>query len=171
MARPPPPLAVSPTPSIIVFASARLAPASHPVGAATEALLDLARTVPGAGGGILALALVGEAVAPAAQERKSRTTRDKTAAHFGSGKKSYRNQIACLKPRSGKVCARSQRAHSRCGIARHSHRSGAPVLIDGYSTHVAGDETIAALDKNPFVPLATQKMMTATLAALSKVIR
>jgi hypothetical protein len=44
-------------------------------------------------------------------------------------------------------------------------------LIDGYSKHVAGDETIAALDKNPFVPLATQKMMTATLAALSKVIR
>jgi predicted RecB family endonuclease len=44
-------------------------------------------------------------------------------------------------------------------------------LIDGYSKHVASDETIAALDKNPFVPLSIQKTMTATLAALSKAIR
>jgi hypothetical protein len=44
-------------------------------------------------------------------------------------------------------------------------------LIDGYSKHVASDETIAALDKNPFVPLAIQKTITATLAALTKTIR
>jgi hypothetical protein len=49
--------------------------------------------------------------------------------------------------------------------------SEARSLIDGYSKHVASDETIAALDKNPFVPLSIQKTMTATLAALSKAIR
>jgi hypothetical protein len=44
-------------------------------------------------------------------------------------------------------------------------------LIDGYSKHVASDATIAALDKNLFVPLAIQTTMTATLAAFSKAIR
>jgi hypothetical protein len=36
---------------------------------------------------------------------------------------------------------------------------------------VASDQTIAALDSNPFVPLSIQKTMNATLAALSKAIR
>ncbi len=47
----------------------------------------------------------------------------------------------------------------------------AHALIDGYSKHVASDPTIAALDKNPFVPMSIQKTMTVTLATLSKVIR
>ena len=47
----------------------------------------------------------------------------------------------------------------------------AHALIGRYQAHVASDETIALLDDNPFEPLAIQKTMTATLAALSKAIR
>lgn len=47
----------------------------------------------------------------------------------------------------------------------------AHALIGRYQAHVASDETIALLDSNPFAPLAIQKTMTATLAALSKAIR
>ena len=46
----------------------------------------------------------------------------------------------------------------------------AHALIARYQAHVAGDPTIALLDKNPFTPLAIEKTMTATLAALSKAI-
>jgi hypothetical protein len=44
----------------------------------------------------------------------------------------------------------------------------AHATIQTYNKHVASDPTIAALDKNPFVPLSIQKTMTATLSALAK---
>jgi hypothetical protein len=44
-------------------------------------------------------------------------------------------------------------------------------ILGDYEKHVASDQTIAALDSNPFVPLSIQKTMNATLAALSKAIR
>ena len=43
-------------------------------------------------------------------------------------------------------------------------------LLEQYQAHVAADQTIAALDKNPFMPLQVQKTMLATLAALSRTI-
>ncbi len=44
-------------------------------------------------------------------------------------------------------------------------------ILHDYENHVASDQTIAALDSNPFVPMSIQKTMNATLAALSKAIR
>jgi hypothetical protein len=44
-------------------------------------------------------------------------------------------------------------------------------ILGDYQKHVASDQTIAALDNNPFVPLSIQKTMNATIAALSKAIR
>jgi len=43
-------------------------------------------------------------------------------------------------------------------------------IIQRYEDFVASDSTIAALDSNPFVPLAIQKTFTATLSVLSKTI-
>ena len=43
-------------------------------------------------------------------------------------------------------------------------------IIQRYENFVARDSTIAALDANPFVPLAIQKTFTATLSVLSKTI-
>jgi hypothetical protein len=44
-------------------------------------------------------------------------------------------------------------------------------IIQRYEATVASDPTIAALDENPFVPVAIRQTMTATLSALSKAIR
>jgi hypothetical protein len=49
-----------------------------------------------------------------------------------------------------------------------THVQTAQDIIKRYESYVATDETIAALDKNPFVPLAIQKTFTATLTVLSK---
>ena len=43
-------------------------------------------------------------------------------------------------------------------------------IISRYQSFVTSDPTIAALDKNPFVPLDLQKTLTATLGTLSKVL-
>jgi hypothetical protein len=43
-------------------------------------------------------------------------------------------------------------------------------IIQRYEATVANDPTIAALDANPFAPVAIAKTMTATLSALSKAI-
>jgi hypothetical protein len=43
-------------------------------------------------------------------------------------------------------------------------------IIQRYEATVANDPTIAALDANPFAPVAIRKTMTATLSALSKAI-
>jgi hypothetical protein len=37
-----------------------------------------------------------------------------------------------------------------------------------YQDFVASDETLSELDRNPFVPLAIQKTLTATLSVLAK---
>jgi hypothetical protein len=47
----------------------------------------------------------------------------------------------------------------------------AQTLLQKYQQHVATDPTIAALDANPFVPLAVAKTMSATIDALSRSIR
>jgi hypothetical protein len=47
----------------------------------------------------------------------------------------------------------------------------ARTLLQKYQQHVATDPTIAALDSNPFVPLAVAKTMSATIDALSRSIR
>lgn len=49
-----------------------------------------------------------------------------------------------------------------------THVQTAKELIKRYESYVAADETIAALDKNPFIPMAIQKTFTATLTVLSK---
>jgi hypothetical protein len=41
-------------------------------------------------------------------------------------------------------------------------------IIQRYESYVAGEKLIADLDDNPFVPLAIQKTLTATLTTLSK---
>ena len=43
----------------------------------------------------------------------------------------------------------------------------AKAAIARYQSFLSQDKSIAALDQNPFVPLAIQQTMTATLAALS----
>jgi hypothetical protein len=43
-------------------------------------------------------------------------------------------------------------------------------IIQRYEPTVANDSTIAALDANPFAPLAIRKTLTATLSTLSKAI-
>lgn len=43
-------------------------------------------------------------------------------------------------------------------------------IIQRYEATIASDATIAALDANPFAPLAIRKTLTATLSALSKAI-
>jgi hypothetical protein len=47
----------------------------------------------------------------------------------------------------------------------------AHTLLKKYQQHLATDPTIAALDTNPFVPLAVGKTMSATIDALSRSIR
>jgi len=42
--------------------------------------------------------------------------------------------------------------------------------ISQYESYLEGEPMIAKLDSNPFVPLAIQKTMAATLAALSRVV-
>jgi hypothetical protein len=49
-----------------------------------------------------------------------------------------------------------------------AHVKTAQDIIKRYEAYVATDPTIAALDKNPFVPLAIQKTFAATLTVLSK---
>jgi hypothetical protein len=44
-------------------------------------------------------------------------------------------------------------------------------LLQGYEAYLANEPLIATLDSNPFTPLAIQKTMTATLAALGKALR
>jgi hypothetical protein len=44
-------------------------------------------------------------------------------------------------------------------------------ILNDYERQVSSDQTIAALDSHPFVPMAIQKTMNTTLAALSKAIR
>jgi hypothetical protein len=43
-------------------------------------------------------------------------------------------------------------------------------IIAGYESYLASEPLIASLDKNPFVPLSIQATLTASLAALSKVV-
>ena len=43
-------------------------------------------------------------------------------------------------------------------------------IIQGYESYLASEPLIAKLDANPFVPLAIQKTLTATLTTLSKVV-
>ena len=43
-------------------------------------------------------------------------------------------------------------------------------IIARYETFLASDPLIAKLDDNPFVPLSLEKTLTASLAALSKVV-
>ena len=44
-------------------------------------------------------------------------------------------------------------------------------IMQRYEDYVAGEPIIAKLDANPFVPIAIEKTLTATLAALSKAVR
>ena len=44
-------------------------------------------------------------------------------------------------------------------------------IIGRYESFVAGDNLIAQLDNNPFIPLQIQKTVVATLAALKKAVR
>ena len=44
-------------------------------------------------------------------------------------------------------------------------------VMQRYEAYVAGEPLIAKLDANPFVPVAIEKTLTATLTALSKVVR
>jgi hypothetical protein len=46
----------------------------------------------------------------------------------------------------------------------------AKTIIRDYESYIAGEPLIAKLDDNPFVPLQIQKTLSATLAALSKVV-
>jgi hypothetical protein len=43
-------------------------------------------------------------------------------------------------------------------------------IMQGYQAYLAGDPLIAKLDANPFVPLAIERTLTATLSTLAKVI-
>ena len=43
-------------------------------------------------------------------------------------------------------------------------------IIDGYEQMLGSEPLIAKLDDNPFVPLAIEKTLTASLAALSKAV-
>ena len=55
--------------------------------------------------------------------------------------------------------------------AQHSKLVGeAKQIISNYENFLASEKLIAQLDSNPFVPLAIQKTLTATLAALSKTV-
>ena len=47
----------------------------------------------------------------------------------------------------------------------------AHAMLQKYEQHIAADPAIAAVDKNPFVPMAIKKTMSATLGALMKSIR
>ena len=44
-------------------------------------------------------------------------------------------------------------------------------VMQRYEAYVAGEPLIAKLDANPFVPVAIEKTLTATLTALSKAVR
>jgi len=44
-------------------------------------------------------------------------------------------------------------------------------IMQRYESYLAGEPLIAKLDANPFVPVAIEKTLTATLAALSKAVR
>ncbi len=44
-------------------------------------------------------------------------------------------------------------------------------IMQRYQSYVAGEPLIAKLDANPFVPVAIEKTLTATLSALSKAVR
>jgi hypothetical protein len=44
-------------------------------------------------------------------------------------------------------------------------------IMQRYESYLAGEPLIARLDANPFVPVAIEKTLTATLAALSKAVR
>ena len=44
-------------------------------------------------------------------------------------------------------------------------------IMQRYESYVASEPMIAKLDANPFVPVAIEKTLTATLAALSKAVR
>lgn len=55
-------------------------------------------------------------------------------------------------------------------VARGKLVDEAKSLIDKYSKYIAGEQLIADLDNNPFVPLAIQQVVGGTLAALSKAV-
>lgn len=44
-------------------------------------------------------------------------------------------------------------------------------IMQRYESYLAGEPLVARLDANPFVPVAIEKTLTATLAALSKAVR
>jgi len=47
----------------------------------------------------------------------------------------------------------------------------ARAIMQRYEAYVANEPLIAKLDTNPFVPVAIQKTLTATLTALSNALR